>query len=262
MSTHLAPSELAGLAMLPPSDPDRARADAHTAQCAKCAASLRDAGAALGALGDLERDVEEPNLAAERLATVKRGVFDALREDTQRIAKEGWVVLLVAVIAVALAVLIFPIHNHGALDHAKGIVAVGVALFALFFASSAPRAKIAVGVVVACSLSLIAIEVDGDPEPAAYHGAFCSAVLGASAILPACVAGWLAVRILEPGAGWRIAARAGAAGLAGQGALALVCTNHGALHLLPFHFVGLIAAMLISAAIPSIAQRLRPATGS
>lgn len=259
MSAHLAAGELAGLAMLPSGDPERARADAHAAVCPPCAAALRDAGAALGALDDLEGEIEDPTAAAARLATVKQGVFGALREDAARIAREGWVVFAGAAVAIALSFVIFPIRNDGALDHVEGIVAVAVALFALFFASSAPRAKIAVGLVLACSLALIAIEVDGDPDPAAYHGAFCSAVLGASAILPACVAGWLAVRILEPGAGWRIAARAGAAGLAGQGALALLCTNHGSLHLLPFHFVGLLAAMVVSASIPAIAQRLRPA---
>ena len=256
---HIEAHDVAGLAMLPPSDPERARADAHAAQCPRCAAALGDAGATLGALDDLER-VEDATLEAARLATVKQGLFAALRDDAKRIVQEGWVVLLGALVAVGLAFVVFPIRNHDVLDHLEGVIAVAVALFAIVFASSAPRAKMAVGLVLACSLSLIAIEVDGDPEPAAHHGAFCSAVLGASAILPACVAGWLAVRILEQGAGWRIAARAGAAGLAGQGALALLCTNHGALHLLPFHFVGLLAAMLVSAAIPTIAQRLRPAS--
>jgi hypothetical protein len=263
VTEHIAVHDVAGLAMLAPGDPDRVRADAHAARCPKCAAALRDAGDSLGALdvlaGDpLEGDpASDPDAAAARLATVKQGVFAVLRADAKRIVQEGWVVLAGAIVAIALSFVIFPIRNHDALDHVEGLVAVAVALFAIFFASSAARAKIAVGLVLACSLSMIALEMDGDPDPAAYHGAFCSTVLGASAVLPACVAGWLAVRILEPGAGWRIAARAGAAGLAGQGALAVLCTNHGALHLLPFHFVGLIAAMLISAAIPAVAQRLR-----
>ncbi len=255
MSEHLRTSELAGIAMLSPDDPERTRADAHATSCPKCAAALRDAQISLGALdvlGALESD--GPN------EQVKQGVFSAIRADAARIAREGWVVLVGAAIAIALSFLIFPIRNGAALDHIEGLVAVAVALFAIFFASTAARAKIAVGVVLACSLCLVALEVDADPDPAAYHGAFCSAVLGASAILPACVAGWLAVRILEPGAGWRIAARAGAAGLAGQGALALLCVNHGSLHLLPFHFLGLVAAMVVSAAIPAIAQRLRPTT--
>lgn len=253
MTPCLSAGDVPGLAMLPPGDPERAAADRHAAECPRCSAALRDAALDLAPLDD----IAAPPPSAESVASVRRSLTKALADDARAVAREGWGVLAWAGLALIVIFALFPVANRSVAAHVEGALAVVVAIVAALSASTTRRARVALGTILATSLSMIAFEVEsGGAAPA--HGAACSGMVGLVAIVPAMVSGWLAVRALEPGPGWRNAARAGAAALAAQGALALVCSEHGVLHLMPFHFLTLVTAVVIGAAVPWVVTRRAP----
>jgi hypothetical protein len=254
MSPCLSDDDVAGLSMLPPGDPERRAADAHAATCPRCALALKRAGEVLGPLAILEA-ARPPDVAATRTSLLAR-----LAEDARLVAREGWVAMLGATVLTGLALSLFRVMDHGVLAVLEGVGALGVAAFAAFHARTLSGAKTSVLVVVAASLSILALQVDegaSDAGLAADHGMGCLMIMGVTALVPAALVALLASRALEPGASWRTAARTGAAALSAQGGLALLCTSDGALHLGVFHLGGLLATMGIGAGIFFLVSRAR-----
>lgn len=253
MSPCLSSDQIAGLSMLPAGDPERRAADAHAAGCPRCALALKEAGEALGPLAILEAQ------APPDVATTRTHLFASLAKDARLVSREAWVAVLGALVLIGLALSLFRIMDHSVLAVLEGVSAFAVAAFAAFSARTLSGAKTSMLVVVATSLALLALQVD-DAEGglAGDHGMGCLMILGITALLPSAVVAFVASQTLEPGSAWRTAARTGAAALAAQGGLALLCDSDGALHLGVFHLGGLLATMGIGAGLLHLVRRLRP----
>lgn len=243
----IAPSRVAGLAMMPPTDPERREADAHAATCPKCRAALADAERGLASLL-----LVEPAPSLDEVAVARTQVFSALAEDGRRVFREAGVALAGAAVLMLAALAVFRVANPGIAALIEAGLAVAVAIFAALNARNTTRARLSVGLVLAASISMVAFELRADQPLDATHGVACGSLLSIAGLLPACFAAILSLGALEPGAAWRVAARAGAAGLIGQAALARICDHHDALHLVLFHLSGLLVVILVGSILPAV----------
>ena len=120
------------------------------------------------------------------------------------------------------------------------------------FAAKTPFEQRVAHGMLAASISMVAFELRADQPLDASHGVACGSLLSVAGLLPACFAAILSLGALEPGAAWRVAARAGAAGLIGQAALARICDHHDVLHLVLFHLSGLLVVILVGSILPPV----------
>lgn len=251
-SEHLDDDQLGGLSMLPQGDPERLAAEAHAKDCPQCGPAWRAAATGLSSLDVLKVEPPPP-----RLSAVKERVTAKLDADGRAVAREG-LVLAFAGVVVALAFYAFPLACTGVLPYLEAAFAGLCALWVAAAATNRHRARLALGGAAIGSAVLLALDVD-DGGAAVDHGVMCAAIVGVSAVVPAVVAAWLSVTTIEGSPGWRTAARTAAAALLAQGALVLLCDNHGLTHLLPFHVGAVALSTAVGAVLPRATRRLRGA---
>lgn len=237
----------AGLAALPPDDPQRRAADAHAAGCAECARALREAERLQALLGEAAPEVGlvPPEWMARAAESI---VADLRREERRRWTAGSAAILASLLVFVGLA-------RQRSRDGADWILAVVLGCGALALAATATRrALVAVGGALAAAF-LGAGLLGGPGALGAAGGIDCVAteVAGAAAAVGAT---WLVLRAgatRPPLLG--VAGLAAAGALAGDAALQLTCRAHASLpHLLLFHAGG----VLVAAVAAAVAWRFLP----
>jgi hypothetical protein len=237
-------AEAAGLAALPPGDPERDEALAHARGCDGCARALREAERLQALLGEAEPAPVPP----EVLARASRAILSDLRREARRRAASSAGAACVAfVLLTALARQRSPAPGDRALAAALAIAAVALAVAATRWARAAIPA--------AAAAALAGAAAAGSWGPFdGVLGLDCTAaeIAAAGAVVGAM---WLALRggSTSP-ARSAVAAAAAAGALAGDAALQLTCAGRGHLpHLLLFHVGGVLAA----AALGGLLRRRR-----
>ena len=231
------------LASLPPGDPERAAAEAHTSSCPGCARALRQGGQLL-ALVEAEL---RPAPSAEALRRAERSVLEEMDRElpvtparARLLAAAGAALAFSALVAAA---------RHLPQDPASWVVAGAAASLAALLAALAPEGLRTALAAVGSSL-VLALLASSAGGLFAATGIKCLAFELACALLPFglfAVARGVVPRPASPGA---TAALAAAAALAGQAALHLSCPVHGALpHLFAFHVAGVALAALLGARV-------------
>jgi hypothetical protein len=240
VSDHLDPELLAGIALLDPSDPERIAAEAHCGSCSTCRASME---AARATLGDLDALAPAP-VPLTRLEAWR----DRLLHEQRRIARTRMLaaLALVPLSALGFVALLAPRGDLAALGAplAWGVIVAVSGSAALALHRGGPRLGGSVlTAAIAISVALAALDATGG---GIGPGPKCLALELAAALLPAVFAIALCRRgtLARSPPGIATAAAAGAIGA--QLALAVLCPDHDADHLLAFHVGGVVLAALLA----------------
>jgi hypothetical protein len=230
--------DAAGLAALPPGDPEREAASAHARGCPGCAAALRE-GERLVALLDALPPEPAPSAAA-----LRRAAAPVLAELPSR--RAGFALPAAAVLTAAVIALSARGHSR---EPADWIAAAVLALAAGGSAALIHRGWIIAALAGAASLAA-ALLLGAPGALDLSEGLRCAATELAAAALPLVAALALARHGgVAPGPA-PLAAAAASGALAGQAALEVAChAGHASPHLLAFH----VGAVLAAAAIGAIA---------
>lgn len=229
----------AGLAALPPDDPERAAAWEHARSCPGCARVVRESER----LKLLLAEVRPAPLPGPALDRVSRLVAELRGRERRRTA---W--SMAAAIAASLLLVALARERSSAAN--DGVVAAALAASAAGLVAAARRAPGA-AFAAAVAASAAAAGLTGGPARAVdvAVGAHC---LGLELVSAAAVMGaaWLAFRKdLAAASGSFVLGAAAAGALAADAALHLTCSAHASLpHLLAFHVGGVALAGL--AAMP------------
>jgi hypothetical protein len=114
--------KVAGLVMMPPSDPERAAADEHTAGCAACSQALREAEQVLALLDSA------PPLPAPSPAALERTAASIRAELAGGRAFPGWLVAALLALVAISALLVWRIAGGGGLEVGEGIECLAIEL--------------------------------------------------------------------------------------------------------------------------------------
>jgi hypothetical protein len=237
-------AEAAGLAALPPDDPERAAAAAHAEGCPECARALRQAERLQAMLETLEPSA----LPVGALARAAQAIEDELIRERRR--RSGWAALAAAAVTAVLAGVAH--HRVGSgIDWglAVALAVAGVALSAV--SVRRPLAALGGAAVAAAAVVLLGGRQGGFETGLAFHaGLECllTELASAGVVL---WAGWMALRggTTRP-ARAAVAAAAAAGALAGAAALQITCPAHTlGLHLLVYHAGGVVLAALAASAL-------------
>jgi hypothetical protein len=228
-------ADAAGLAALPPDDPERVAAWAHASGCPGCARALREAER----LQALVAAIESPPLPVEALWRVSHPILAELRQEARR-----WTIASIAAVSVTLVVLAV-LARDGARPAADWAWAAVLGALAIALAAAARRSALLV-ITAAVLAAVTAAVAAGRPGPlAGAIGLLCltTEIAAAATVVGAA---WLAIRggTTSP-ARSAIAAAAAAGGLAGDAALQVSCAAQDAIpHLLAFHVGGVLLAVV------------------
>jgi hypothetical protein len=241
-------AQAAGLAALPPGDPERSSARAHARGCPGCARALREAERLQELLGS---QPPEPVPAAVLERASRAIVADLRREGRRRaIASAG--------AAAAILLLLATLGRHRSSAPGDWALAAALGALAALLAASAGRwARAVIPAAAAAALAAAALGGEGGLLHAGL-GLHCAGaeLAGAGLVVGAM---WLALRggSTSP-ARSTMAAAAAAGALAADAALPLTCSGRGAMgHDLVFHLGG----VLLAAALGSLLRR-RPAAAA
>ncbi len=246
MSEHVERAEVAGLVMLAPGDPERARAEAHASTCARCADELGTARSVLSSLGALETGLEA---SPERLERVRAAVeVERARPATSERAL-AWASAALAVLCAAVAAAVFRGFSESVLSWVTAGVALVLGLGAILSVrdEASGRASTIVASTGALALAMLSIEPGTGVEW--EHAAYCGGTQLLGALAPALVV--LVVPSAEPPRGWALAGRGAGGALVALAALLLVCPAHSAAHVLVFHVLSIAAATGIATVMAS-----------
>lgn len=254
MSEHVERAEAAGLVMLAPADPDRARAEAHASTCARCAAELAAARRALSSLEALESGLEA---SPERLRRVRAAVEarTTAPAGSQRPLSCGSAALAVMVAVVAAAV--FRGFSESVLAWVTAGIALVLGLGAIVSVRDEASGRTSTIVASAGALALAMLSIEPGPGVEWEHAAYCGGTQLLGALAPALVA--LVVPSAEPPRGWALAGRGAGGAVVALAALLLVCPAHSAAHVLVFHVLSIAAATAIATATASASLARRRA---
>jgi len=235
----------AGLAALPPDDPERAAAWAHARLCPPCARLVRESEALQGLLAE----GGPAPLPAPVMARVSRMVLELRARGRRRVA---W-----ATVAACTATLLLVAFGR-ARSSAAGDWILAAVLCAAAASLVALTRRLSLEIVAAAvALAAVAAGLSDRAGPLeAAVGLHCSSLEIASA--GAVVGGaWLAVRGGLAAIGRRFIVGAAAAGaLAGDAALHLTCRAHASLpHVLVFHLGGIVLAALVASLVWRVAAK-------
>ena len=240
----------AGLASLPPKDPERVAAYDHSRACADCARSLRHAEQMLAALDAL------PPAAAPRAP--------ALRAITQpilaRLAALALPTRLLSGVLVALWIALVAMAKHRAGGAVAWIESAGLAVAALAVVAMLRRFGSRTAVLAFGASALLTALSWGDGPLAPRVGVDCLFTELGAALVPCIIVirTLMKRRSIHPTPALAVATAAGA--LVGQAALLLTCPDRTAgLHVLAFHCGGVVLAAVravIAGRDPSLARRL------
>jgi hypothetical protein len=226
-------ADAAGLAALPPEDPERVTAWAHASGCAGCARALREGERLQG----LVAAWEHPPLPAGALERASEAILVELRREARRRAAASIAAACVAMVAlVGLA----RDGRRSAMDWAWAAVLGALAI--VLAAAARRRALLVITAAVVAAFTAAGVVGQAGP-PAVEIGLHC---LGSELASAALVVGavWLAIRggTTSP-ARSAVAAAAAAGALAGDAALQVTCAARDAIpHLLAFHVGGVLLA--------------------
>jgi hypothetical protein len=239
VSGHIA-DQAAFIAALSREDPERIAAERHAQSCSACGEALSK-GRALMTL--LERAPVPPPPSAEVLTRVSRAIEgETERENGSSISPLLWAMAALAAWALELAIAKKLSH-----DPARVLVSAGWGLVAAMLAAWASvRARWAAAGAVVASLALIGVALGDDTQLYALLGIKCTVLELMAACIPYGIAVALARRTRTGFEAWQAAAIAAAGALAGHAALHLSCkVPHAGLHLLVFHFGGVLLAAVL-----------------
>ena len=235
----------AGLAALPPDDPERASAWEHARTCPACARIVHESER----LQVLLADARPEPLPAPVMTRVSRLVLELRAADRRRV---GWSAIAGCAVTLLLVV-VGQERSSAARDWILAGVLCSAAAGLIVLARRHPLAVVAGAVVAAASAAV----AGGRPGPVeAAVGVHCVTLEVASACAVV-GAGWLAARrgFFAVGHGL-IVATATAGALAGDAALHLTCRAHASLpHLLVFHLGGIIVAAVVGSLLWRTAAR-------
>jgi hypothetical protein len=230
-------ADAAGLAALPPDDPERAAAFAHAQGCPGCARALAEAARLQALLGE----DEAPALPAGALARAAQAIEEELGREARR--RSAWAA---AAAAAVLAAVVGLARRRQAAPLDWGVAAALGGLAVALAALARGRPRTALGAALAAAFAAILAGGAGPVE--AETGVHCllTELAGATAVV---VAGWLALRgsATRP-ARAAVAAAAAAGALAGAAGLQIACPAHElASHLVLFHAGGVLLAAVAAA---------------
>jgi hypothetical protein len=240
-------ADAAGLAALPPGDPERVAARAHASGCAGCARALREAER----LQELVAACELPPLPAGALERATEAIVAELRREARLRATAS----IAAVCASMVALVGLTWGGARTAEDCAWAAILGALAVALAAVARRRSFLVVAAAVLAATIAAVAA---GQPGPLApWIGLHC---LGAELASAAMVVGaaWLAIRggttTLARSA---VAAAAAAGALAGDAALQVTCAAQGAIpHLLAFHVGGVLLAVLGASALWGARRRL------
>jgi hypothetical protein len=226
-------ADAAGLAALPPGDPDGAAARAHARGCVACAVALGEAERLHAVVGGWK----PPPPSAGAFERASRSILAELRREARRRAV-GSIAAVVA--SVAIVVGFARSRSASARDWwlAALLLAVAVAVAAIARRTPSLATGGAVAIAVAAA---IASGRPGPLDPALGVECLATELAAAAAVIGAV---WLALRggTTSP-APWAVAAAAAAGALAGDAALQVTCAAHDAApHVMAFHVGGVVVA--------------------
>jgi len=254
---HPPATEIAGLAMLEPGDPERARFEAHAAECDACAKEWRRATKLASLMGTLatpppasERSLARTQARVRALLASERGAPDLETTSAPPLS------LAAAVIVSVVAAFSVSPPSISLSRTLLAITTVGVAALLPGYALRSPsRAKRAAA--LALSLSFVLAFVDYSVIPMiAGHTVGCLRIELVIGALPL-VAMLAMSRRADPVHGaWQSAAAGAAGALAGQGVLLTTCAaDESVMHVLAFHVAGVAAAALLGGGLGRIVAR-------
>jgi hypothetical protein len=246
-------AEAAGLAALPPGDPEREEATAHARGCAGCARALREAERLQALLGE----AEPTPLPDEVLARASQAILSDLRREARRRVAAS------AAAACAAFVLLAALGRQRSAAPGDRAIAAGLALAAVALAAAATRwARAAVPAALAAALAGAVAAGSWAPLDGALGLDCAASEIAAAGLVVGAM--WLALRggSTSP-ARPAVAAAAAAGALAGDAALQLTCAGRGDLpHLLVFHVGGVLAAAALGGLIRRRRADASPAGGA
>ena len=228
------------LAALPASDPERTAAEGHACSCARCARALRD-GAQLVAMVSAEL---RPAPALEVFARAEQAVLHEWDREFLRPARRSR--LLAAAGSAVIFVVLCATARHLVRDLGSWATAGAAASLAALLSALAPAGRRILPIVFASSLGLALIAASGTGVASGDSGLTCLGLELICALIPFALCAMTGARL--PESAEARAALAGAAALAAQAALHLSCPIRGALvHLITFHFAGVVIAAAVGA---------------
>jgi hypothetical protein len=245
VSGHLERTDVAGIAMLDATDPERMRAQEHAAGCDECRKALDEAGRALARLDDL---AAPPAPSPDVLARARDAVQKQLLAPSTAAAL-GMALLPIAAFGLVLA-------GAGASPEIGWIAASALVLlvladraFASWTKGDSKGAWRTTGLSVAVALALVLAEgFDAYTPSRSYDCMLFELAAGALPLVTAMVLVRLA-RLAPSAASLSASAATGA--LAGQLAMHAACGDRHAGHVLAFHLGGVVAAALVGAIVGS-----------
>jgi hypothetical protein len=251
---HENAADIAGIALLDPSDPQRARFEAHAASCETCGREWRRAARLASLLGTL---ATPPPPSEKALARTQARVRALLASEPKAEPASSRSVGMLVGAAVLVSVAIGFAMSGPPLSAMRAIVAlatVGVAALLPGMALRSEREAIA-GTVGALALSVALAWLDYSEWPMIEgHTIGCMQIELAIGALPL-----FAMVGFARGTGARLgslaSACAGACGaLAGQGVLLTSCAaDESVLHVLVFHVAGVVIATVAGALLGGVA---------
>lgn len=260
MSEHRDAGEMAALAMVPETDPERVALEAHVAGCGRCGAEWRRARRLASLVGTL---AAPPPPSDAVLARARASVHAALASARGAAPRPSKVAGLAVAAAVLVSVALSFAFQGPPISVPRMLLAlttIGVAALLPSFAMRTAR-DAAIATVSALGLSTLLGLLDYQVlTMESAHALGCMRVELVAAALP--VIAMLGVaRSSDRRHGAAQVAAAGAAGaLAGQGVLLTSCAaDASALHVLAFHVAGVAIAALsggaLGALVPVTARR-------
>ena len=234
----------AGLAALPPADPERQAAEAHAQTCEACRAELQSAQRVILLLDRMPAP-EPPS--AEVLARVRAQI---VREPRMMVR-----VLPFAAIA-AFALLAATMHLRADEDGWMQALVLGAAA-ALFGITAALRGRLAIAVATLGSALFSITFATGGGAADATTGAHCMTLELIAAAIPLATTVALVMSKKASGGPAMFGAAAAVGALAGQAALHLACPVRSNQHLLIFHTGGIVAAIVVGLALSQLPRLVR-----